>query len=164
MGLEKESEEFKLFSNKIEKDRKIIQELCEQRLKAFFTEEINNINKWELTSIEIKECRPIWIIQITLDNHIIFVFEIDTNFGQYRILSVNSPNYKQQETVNSPYHYSQGEIECIDAIKAALSKEEFKGFLKGNILKYLWREDKKGGVIDLQKAQYYLNYLVDLLS
>lgn len=41
MGLEKESEEFKLFSNKIEKDRKIIQELCEQRLKVFVTEERN---------------------------------------------------------------------------------------------------------------------------
>lgn len=126
--------------------------------------EINNINKWELTDIEIKECRPIWIIQITLDNYLIFVFEIDKNFGEYRIMSITSPNYKQEESVNSPEHYATGEIECIDALKAALSEEEFKGFLKGNVIKYVWREDKKGGLIDLKKAQYYLNYLVNLLS
>lgn len=59
--------------------------------------------------------------------------------------------------VNSPPHYKQGGIECIDAIEAALTPEEFKGYCKGNTLKYTWRENHKGKDQDLAKAQYYLN-------
>ncbi len=57
-------------------------------------------------------------------------------------------------------HYKQGDIECIDAIKASMSYEAFKGFCKGNILKYLWRYAHKGGVADLVKAQDYLEWLI----
>ncbi len=56
-------------------------------------------------------------------------------------------------------HYKQGHIECIDAIKASMSYEAFKGFLKGNVLKYVWRFEHKGGVEDLNKAQLYLRWL-----
>lgn len=61
----------------------------------------------------------------------------------------------------NPSHY-QGNIECIEAIASALSPEEFKGFLKGNILKYIWRESQKNGLTDLKKAQWYLEKLIDL--
>lgn len=64
------------------------------------------------------------------------------------------------DEVNHPNHYCQGGIECIDAIQAALTPEEFKGFLKGNLLKYVWRWDLKGGVKDLDKARWYINRLV----
>ena len=57
-------------------------------------------------------------------------------------------------------HYKQGNIECIDAIKASMSYEAFKGFLKGNVMKYVWRHAHKGGVADLLKAQEYLNWLI----
>ena len=63
------------------------------------------------------------------------------------------------DNVNRPAHYTQGKIECIDAIKASMgevSNEKFTSFLKGNCLKYLWRTDLKGGLEDLQKAQWYL--------
>jgi len=66
--------------------------------------------------------------------------------------------------VESPLHYRQGEIEAIDAIEAALSVEEFRGYLKGNVMKYTWREAYKGGPEDVRKAQWYLNRLVDLDS
>ena len=46
--------------------------------------------------------------------------------------------------VDHPAHYTSGEIECIDALKASMSHAEFCGFLKGNAMKYLWRYDKKG--------------------
>ena len=46
---------------------------------------------------------------------------------------------KNEDLVNNPSHYTQGGIECIDAIKASMSDEEYAGFLKGNALKYLWR-------------------------
>jgi hypothetical protein len=64
------------------------------------------------------------------------------------------------DIVDRPRHYASGNIECIDAIEAQLSNEEFRGYLKGNIIKYLWREKHKGGVESLKKAQWYLNKLL----
>mgnify|MGYP003612750890 CR=1 FL=1 len=65
------------------------------------------------------------------------------------------------DPVNHPDHYTSGGVECIDAIKASLSEEAFKGFLKGNVLKYLWRYEKKAAPKqDLEKASWYLNKLI----
>ena len=63
----------------------------------------------------------------------------------------------QHDPVNAPDHYTQGGVECIDAIRAALTDEEFRGFCKGNALKYTWRERMKGGGEDLKKASWYLS-------
>lgn len=60
------------------------------------------------------------------------------------------------DPVNHPSHYTNGDIECIDAIRAALTPEEFRGFCKGNAIKYVWRERLKGGGQDLAKAGFYL--------
>lgn len=60
--------------------------------------------------------------------------------------------------VNSPPHYTTP-IECIEAIKAALGTS-FKAYLQGNILKYVWRYEKKNGVQDLEKAEWYLKRLI----
>jgi len=60
----------------------------------------------------------------------------------------------------NPQHYKSGDIECIQAIRASMSKQQYSGYLKGNILKYLWRYDRKNGVEDLKKAQWYLNELI----
>lgn len=68
------------------------------------------------------------------------------------------------DPVNQPEHYRQGGIECIDAIEAALTPEEFRGFCKGNVLKYTWREKRKGGPESLQKAQWYLRRLLATLN
>ena len=62
--------------------------------------------------------------------------------------------------IDHPKHYKSGDIECIDAIEAQLTAEEFRGFLKGNVLKYMWRERIKGGTESLCKAQWYLNKLI----
>ena len=59
------------------------------------------------------------------------------------------------DPVNHPTHYTSGEIECIDAIRAALTPEEFRGFCKGNVIKYVWRSNLKGGDQDLKKAVWY---------
>jgi hypothetical protein len=59
----------------------------------------------------------------------------------------------------SPKHYG-GEIECIECIKASMSKIEFMGYLKGNIIKYTWRYRHKNGLEDLQKADVYLQWLI----
>lgn len=63
--------------------------------------------------------------------------------------------------INNPSHYNSGDVECIDGIKASLSKEEFEGYLHGNIIKYVWRFRYKGGVKDLRKAEWYLKKLIE---
>lgn len=68
--------------------------------------------------------------------------------------------FPQNDVVNKPSHYTQGGIECIDALKAALTPEQFIGFLKGNVIKYNWRSDHKNGVQDLEKAKWYLDLLI----
>jgi hypothetical protein len=67
---------------------------------------------------------------------------------------------KGEDKINST-HYTSGSIECIDAIRAALTTEEFRGFCKGNVLKYTWRERLKVGDESLKKAEWYLKRLTD---
>jgi hypothetical protein len=70
----------------------------------------------------------------------------------------------KEDLVNNPKHYNQGDIECIDAIRAMLSSEEFIGYLRGNSLKYRWRFRYKNGVQDLDKAEWYENRLKEELK
>jgi hypothetical protein len=66
------------------------------------------------------------------------------------------------DEVDKPEHYNSGKVECIEAIKASMSAEEYKGYLKGNTIKYLWRYQYKGKPVqDLKKAQWYLNKLIE---
>jgi len=66
-----------------------------------------------------------------------------------------------KDMVNHPPHYNQHGVECIDAIRATTG-DNFKDYLKGNIIKYLWRFDYKGNPIeDLQKAKWYLDKLIN---
>lgn len=67
-----------------------------------------------------------------------------------------------EDKVNQPNHYANFSIECIDAMQAMLSREEFIGYLRGNIFKYLWRYKLKNGVEDLKKAQWYQNKLIEV--
>lgn len=71
------------------------------------------------------------------------------------------PPADEPDMVNSPPHYTQGGIETIDAIRAALTPEEFRGYCKGNAFKYLWRERHKGGDESLAKARWYLVQLLE---
>lgn len=63
--------------------------------------------------------------------------------------------------VNHPAHYTQGGVECIDAIKAATSHlSGIQAVCAGNVIKYVWRYADKNGVEDLQKARWYLEKLI----
>ena len=72
-----------------------------------------------------------------------------------------SQNESVKDNVNNPQHYSSQSIECIVAMEAMLSPEEFIGYLRGNIFKYQWRYKQKNGVEDLKKAQWYQNKLIE---
>lgn len=68
---------------------------------------------------------------------------------------------RKADAVNHPPHYTAGGIECIDAIKSAMTGlSGFEGYCTGNIIKYLWRWKHKNGVQDLEKARWYLDRLI----
>ena len=69
-----------------------------------------------------------------------------------------------EDLVNHPVHYNNGSIECIEAIEAMLTHEEFIGYLRGNSLKYRWRFRYKNGLQDLDKADWYENKLKQILK
>ena len=71
---------------------------------------------------------------------------------------------KEYQNVNSPTHYNQGQIECIDSIEAMLSTEEFIGYFRGNSTKYRWRFRYKNGFEDLKKAEWYEKRLVKFME
>lgn len=73
----------------------------------------------------------------------------------------NGNDGEHYDVVNSPSHYTTGEVECIDAIQSALTVEEWRGYLKGNIFKYIWRERHKGGGVSVAKAEWYLKLLLE---
>ena len=67
------------------------------------------------------------------------------------------------DMVNHPPHYTQGEIECIEAIKYINDKlhtEGYEGYCLGNFIKYIWRCNFKNGWEDIDKAIFYLNELL----
>lgn len=64
------------------------------------------------------------------------------------------------DNVNHPEHYKVGGIETIDFIKAKLTPEEFRGYLKGNVLKYASRAGHKNNAVeDAGKLAWYANRL-----
>lgn len=65
------------------------------------------------------------------------------------------------DNVNHPSHYTQGGVECIDAITAAtVNKAGIEAVCTANVIKYLWRYESKNGLEDVKKAQWYLNRLI----
>lgn len=62
------------------------------------------------------------------------------------------------DNVNNPSHYMLGGFEAIDVIKAVLGEEKFKGYCRGNAIKYVIRADRKNGTEDLRKAIKYLEW------
>lgn len=77
----------------------------------------------------------------------------------------DSAEQPASDPVNKPSHYTQGPVECIDAIEAALSTDEFIGFLRGQVIKYAWRLGKKGEAVeDARKGTWYFTRLVKTLE
>ena len=77
---------------------------------------------------------------------------------EFEFVKVETP---EEAAVNHPPHYTGGNIECIDAIRSSMTDMEYQGYLRGNILKYLWRFRHKNGTEDLRKAQWYLDKLIE---
>ena len=69
------------------------------------------------------------------------------------------------DMVNHPQHYTQGDIECIDALKAAtVGKRGIEAVCVANVIKYLWRYEEKNGIEDVRKAKFYIERLLKELE
>lgn len=98
---------------------------------------------------------------------IFFVFL--SSLGYSFLLSLDEANvdewWDEEDEMDSqehPEHYNKTSTECIDYISDILTDEEYRGFLKGNVIKYLHREHYKGGSQDISKARVYLDWLDDI--
>jgi hypothetical protein len=67
-----------------------------------------------------------------------------------------------EDEVNTPKHYHSNGIDVIGFSEKQFTKEQLKGFYRINVLKYVTRYDKKHGLKDLHKANFYLNKLINL--
>ena len=92
-----------------------------------------------------------------------YCYEKDANIDRnYAVLFGDSP-VEDNDPVNRPKHYTAGGIECLDAIAASMTPIEYVGFLKGQVLKYIWRYRLKGKPAeDLKKARFYLDRLIQI--
>ena len=67
------------------------------------------------------------------------------------------------DRVNHPTHYTQGGVECIDALAAAtISLKGVEAVCTANAIKYMWRWKQKNGSEDLKKARWYIDYLLSI--
>jgi len=67
------------------------------------------------------------------------------------------------DRVNHPAHYTQGGVECIDALAAAtISLKGIEAVCTANAIKYMWRWKQKNGSEDLKKARWYIDYLLSI--
>lgn len=74
----------------------------------------------------------------------------------------NLPDNKP-DMVNHPSHYTQGGIECIEALEAMLGKDAFIAYCRGTAVKYLWRTGHKwDDVEDLKKAVWYIEKAISV--
>ena len=66
------------------------------------------------------------------------------------------------EAIYKPEHYHKGGIDPIGYGELQFSREEMKGFHRMNVIKYVSRYDKKNGLEDLFKAEFYIKKLIEL--
>ena len=85
---------------------------------------------------------------------------------QYYELFYSKPNEKdtKDDLINHPNHYTAYSREVIDTMQGDMTSEEFTGYLKGNIIKYISRYQGKNGVEDLNKAIWYVTKLRDVVK
>ena len=93
--------------------------------------------------------------------------ECDDNLNRFMFKQPTKPpmppvNPTKDEEINHPDRYAGGKYECIDIMLDVFGEEAVKNFCLLNAFKYIWRQEKKGGVEDIKKAICYLDKYVKL--
>jgi len=100
-----------------------------------------------------------YVFEQPIDGKRTYKYEKDYNHD------VSYENERKHNNVHSPSHYMHGKKETIDVIRDCMESDEYHGYLKGNVLKYVSRYKFKGEPLeDLQKANWYLNRLIKEVS
>lgn len=127
-------------------------------------EMLKRVNNWDNWPV-IGDCMPMqpggwdWVV---VDGMYVLTHSIHdpitrADWQDARNSVVASTPTTKPDMVNHPPHYqSDNGIECIDAIRAALGRDGFIAYCRGNAIKYLWR-DKVNNVEDCNKAIWYIN-------
>ena len=74
------------------------------------------------------------------------------------------PSTKADDLQVGGDHYKNMGVQPWKAMESWMTPEEFRGFLKGNSIKYLARCNSKGGVEDVKKARHYIDKLVEVMN
>ncbi|MCH1677428.1 DUF3310 domain-containing protein [Enterococcus faecalis] len=95
-------------------------------------------------------------------NHFV-IPELEVNFEDSKCDGVEPDVevYFESDLIDNQIHYTVNGIQPIQIMKANMKKEEYRGFLEGNILKYPLRYKHKNGLEDLKKAKTYLSWLIE---
>lgn len=96
-------------------------------------------------------------------NHFV-IPELEVNFEDDSKCDGVEPDvevYFESDLIDNQIHYTVNGIQPIQIMKANMTKEEYRGFLEGNILKYPLRYKHKNGLEDLKKAKTYLTWLIE---
>lgn len=119
---------------------------------------VNNDTVWKYDG---SECKSVIIAQR----------EPVTGINDDRLLaSLNefplvSEKYPRHDNINHPLRYTKGDIECIDAIKAAtVGKTGIEAVDVGHVIRYLWRYEEKDGLESVKKAEWYIKHLINELE
>lgn len=138
-----------LVQGELEKDYEFVKDYYEMIYK---TEELNpSVGRDEAIDGYVR-----WLYEYVTPNLYSSGQKVDMNEE-----SVLCPN-NELDNINHPSHYTTGGMEVIDILKAKLTPDEFKGYCKGNVLKYLFRAEYKGKEKeDYQKAKWYLERLIE---
>lgn len=111
--------------------------------------------------IMCRDCRCILSAEVSWRDENGEVMSLEEH-AKLRLQSYGIGGQKLTDTVNHPAHYTQGGIECIEAIKAAtVGLEGIEAVCMGNAIKYIWRWKQKNGIEDLKKAIWYINKLIE---
>lgn len=95
-------------------------------------------------------------------NHFV-IPELEVNFEDSKCDGVEPDVevYFESDLIDNQIHYTVNGIQPIQIMKANMTKEEYRGFLEGNIIKYPLRYKHKNGLEDLKKAKTYLSWLIE---
>lgn len=98
-------------------------------------------------------------------------YQVD--FGKHGVFKLHDDMLKEagsvvnktNDAVQHPSHYTQGKVECIEALESATAGlSGIEAVCTANAIKYLWRYKHKNGVQDVKKAQWYINHLIKHLE
>lgn len=87
---------------------------------------------------------------------------IESELKEKKLNELEDADKVENDSVNHPSHYTQGGIECIDAMIASQGTEAVKDFCICNVFKYVFRHREKNHVEDIKKAKWYLDKYLGL--